>query len=65
MDKRYRNLVRLARQYDRRVVRRRKHYMLECCRGEQAAVFAPVSPSCPRSMKNVVRDLRQAAEAVQ
>jgi hypothetical protein len=60
MRKRERELKKLAAKFGRHLEPRGKHWALVCDRGERPMVTVTTSPSCSRSLKNMIRDLRNS-----
>lgn len=60
MDRRERDLRKLARDHGRVVERRGKHFALVDPEGRRPAVIASVSPSDHRTRKNLLTQLRHA-----
>jgi len=62
MRKIERDLRKLARQYDRRVVHTKKHYKLECTNGDYRSVFFSATTSDQRAIRNLEAELKRVHE---
>lgn len=59
MDRRLRDLKKIARQFDRQIEHRSRHIALTCPHGRRPVIFFSATPSDRRALLNLISELRR------